>query len=66
MGKRKKGMWISGYPDGDIFIQEGTGIKNPGGNRKMCISDYVDKGVWIMVINIICKPVEKSKCEKCV
>lgn len=26
----------------------------------MCISEFVDKKVWIMVINKICKPVEKE------
>ena len=59
-------MWKSGYQGSDTFIQEGTGIKKADENQKMCISDYVDKRMWIMVINIICKPVEKSKCEKCV
>lgn len=65
MEKKKRNVekWIS---DKENIIIGKNRIRKTREINKMCISDNVDKRVWIMVINIICKPVEKSKCEKSV
>ena len=53
-------MWKSGYLRKTVYIQEGTEKARGREKKWMCIGEFVEKAMWIMVINKICKPDEKE------